>query len=226
MVGLALRLPAGGFNDVHGRRGSPGPPGPGSVGPAGLDDRDRRCRAGIAGLVQVRRVVERQRRQRRPPSRDGRSHPVVASHAPGRDLVLHVHGPVVRDRHLQGQSRALTVAGRGRVRCLLPAPGRGTDRARLGLASPDPQGSPTRPAPHRPSQGRVPDIWRPVQEGRALELRLVPDRGPGVREPSHALFARGPLGHLRLCGADLLRLQWLYRHRHRLRAPARLPFPG
>ena len=180
---------------------------------------------GLLGLVQVRRLAQRQHRQRAAPSRDGRPDPVAPGHAPGRDLVFHLHGPVVRDRHLPGQSRALALAGRRRLRRLLPAPRRRADRARLGPASPDPPGAPARPAPDRPAEGRLPHLRGPVQEGRALELRLVPDRRPGLRQPAHALLARGSACDLRLRRPDLLRLQRLHRHRHRLRAAARLPLP-
>ena len=84
--------------------------------------------------------------------------PVAPGDAPGRDLLFHLHGPFLRHRHLPGEPRAVAVAGRGRLRGLLPAPCRRADRARLGPASPDPAGAPARPAAHRLAAGRVPHL--------------------------------------------------------------------
>src|SRR5208283_3634760 len=109
---------------------------------------------------------------------------------------------------------------------LLPSPRSRADRAWLGPSPPDPQSKPTRSAPDRVAAGGLPDLRGPVQESRAVQLRLVADRGSGLREPAHALLIGSSVGHLRLRGADLLRFQWLHRYRDRLRAPARLPLPG
>ena len=80
----------------------------GEVGAKGVVDRHRRCRARPARLVQVRGLAERQRRQRSAPSRAGRPRPVDPGDPPGGDLVFHLHGPVVCDRHLPREPRALT----------------------------------------------------------------------------------------------------------------------
>ena len=119
--------------------------------------------------------------------------PYRCSRSPSRrDLLFHLHGAVLRDRHLPGQPRAVAVVRRGGLRRFLPASRRRADRPGLGPSAADPPGAPARPAAHRPAESRLSHLRRPVQEGRALELRLVPDRRPGLREPAHALLARGP----------------------------------
>jgi len=183
---------------------------------------------GLARLVQVLRVVQRQRRQRAPPSRMGKPRPVDPSHASGRDLVLHIHGAVVRDRHLPGEpsSPHLGWTWRFSLRSSHTS-SQGRSCAAQGC-SPRSAGRTDRdPASDCPAEGRVPHIWWPVQEGGALQLRLVPRSWTQYsRTLTRTLRSRSCWRIYGYAVADLLRLQRLHRHRHRLRPPARLPLPG
>ena len=216
----------GRLHALHDRRGPPCPHGPQRDGQASVDDHGGRARARPAGLVQVRRLAERQHRQRPAPPRDGRPGPSCPSHAPGRDLVLHLHGPVVCDRHLPGEPRAVALARRGGLRRVLPHL----------VAGPIVRGSDLLPQirrAHRRDPRRIAlpraaylifaGLFKKVVLSSYISSQIV---DPVFANPHTHSSLEVLLGDLGLRGADLLRLQRLHRHRHRLCAAARLPLPG
>ena len=106
--------------------------------PAHRHDRHRRRAARDLGVVQVLRVRVGEPRQRHPHPRNGPARPAAPGGAADRDLVLHLHGDQLRDRHLPQQARAGQAARLRGVPVLLPPPAGRPDRARDRAAAPDP----------------------------------------------------------------------------------------
>ena len=109
---------------------------------------------------------------------------------------------------------------------VLPAPRRRPDRA-ARRADPAARRRRATRGGVDTSRGLLPDRDRAVQEGRDRELPRGQDRRPGVRRARPALVARDPdrrsTRYAVQIYADFSRL---HRHRDRLRAAARLPFPA
>ena len=108
LVGLAIRLLAGGVDAVHGDRRVPRRPLGDRAGPARLARRDPRRRARTARLVQVLRVLLGQRRQRAPQARDSARHvpSCSRSRSPSGSRSSPSWRCQLRDRHLPPQARA------------------------------------------------------------------------------------------------------------------------
>ncbi len=145
--------------------------------------------------------------------------------APDRHLLLHVHGDLVRRRHLPGPARA-RVASRA-SRCSrrssrISSPGRSSAASEL------------LPQLERPRDPRRVDASRAfflilsgsLLQGRDREPAVGAHRRRGVRRARPALVARGAGRRLRVRGADLRGLLRLHEHRDRRRAAARVRVPA
>ena len=161
LVGLALRLPARRLDGRQPRARGRDPPRAGASGAQGAARARARFDLGLLGYFKYanfflssvdnagRHVVDRERR------------------AAGRHLLLHLHGDLVRRRHLPRRARAGVVRALRRLPGVLPASRRRPDRARE--RAPAAARDAARPAPRRRLARVRADRHRALPEGRDRE---------------------------------------------------------
>ena len=224
LVGLAVHLPARRLHPLEPAAGGADLARPRPVPAQGAPRPRARRQPRRARLLQVLRLLRLLDRQPAVGRRAGRAPGAEVDRAPGRDLLLHVHGDQLRRRRVPRRLRAHDPRAVRRVPLVLPPSRRRPDRPPLRADPADRQAA--RPPPGRHEPGLLPDRDGPLQEGGDRELPRVLDRRPGVRRARPALVARDPDRRLRLRGADLRGLLGLHGHRDRDRAPARLHVPA
>ena len=149
----------------------------------GVPDAGRRIRPRVPRVLQVRGLLRQLVRQRR---RD-----VVDRHrrAAGRNLLLQLHGDLVRRRHLSRRARAGVVLALRRLPGVLPASRRRPDRASERAAAAA-RVAP-RPAPRRHVARVRADPQRALSQGGDREPPRDAHRRRGLRRTGQPLVARG-----------------------------------
>ena len=224
LVGLALRLPARGLHALEpGARRSHLAnahtiAAQGSARPRpGREPR----RARVLQVLRLLRLVDRQPALGR---RAGRAARAPVDRAPGRDLLLHLHGDQLRRRRVPRRLRADDAREVRRLPVVLPAPRRGPDRPSVRA---DPAARHAAESASRRHEPRLlPDRHGALQEGGDRELPRLVDRRRGLRSAGPALVSRDPDRGLCVRSADLRRLLRVHGHRDRDRAPARVQLPA
>ena len=183
LVGLALRLPARRLDARQPRAGRRDPSRDDDRRAQDVADARTRVRPRAARLLQVRELLPQLRGQPVRAVVDRARRPAR------RDLLLHVHGDLVRRRHLPRHPRARLPRPLRGLPGVLPAPRGRPDRPRERAAAP------ARAAP-RPAAGRhLPrvhaDRRRPVPEGRDRQPPRDAHRRRRIRGAEPALVARG-----------------------------------
>ncbi len=141
--------------------------------------------------------------------------------AAGGDLVPHLPRHFLYRRRLSRAARADALGRRHpALHLVLPASGRGPDRARARI--PAATGEPTPRRRFFVRRESAADPRRPVQEDGDRQLSRRRSRRSRLHRSLAGLAAGSDRRRLCLCGADLCRLLRLHRHRDRRRGAARL----